>query len=446
MATSTITGDGGAGPARGDAASRALRLPAGADVRRGLLAILDQGIVSGLSFATCSIVAVACGRFDLGVAHLVLTILVLMMNVQGELVNAPFTVYRARRSGDELAAYTGSALAHQAWLGVVGLGGLLVYLAVLSRGSGAAPLVSPVWALLFAAPFCLLHAFLRHLSFACFQFRVALAMDIAAAWLQLSVIVLLMFCDALTVPAVFLAMGLASAASCLGWFAVRPEPWRVVRGRLWGDWRTNWSFGRWSLSSHMIGRAMTYVLPWLLAAAHDEAATGTFAACSKLSALASTFVVGIAHFLTPKAVHAYAAGGLPALNRVLGAAACVFSASVGVFCLIVFSTGDLLMVTLFGADFAGTGAIAGLLSAAVLVNSLSVVAGNALWAIDRPQANLIGDSAALLTTLGVALWLVGDYGALGVAVAILVGGTVGGAARGATFWRYSRRLSATTVI
>jgi len=445
MATSTLAGEHELGATRLAAlAALARKTWASAETRRGISAVLDQGIVSGLSFATCSIIAIAGGRFELGVAHLALTILVLAMNLQGELINAPFTVYRQRRHPTERSAYTGSMFVHQAWLAVLSLLGTGGFLVALHCGFGPAHLIGPLWVLLAVMPFCLLHAFLRHLAFACFQFRVALAMDIAVAWLQLGAIMALFFAGALSVSSVFVAMGAASAIVCVGWYLVRPEPFEVVWRQCWGDWRANWIFGRWAMLSHAVGCAMTYVLPWLLVALHDEAATGTLAACGKLSALAGTFVVGVAHYLTPRAVASYSSGGLPGLHRVLVATAGVFVLTVGGFCLIVFATGDLLLTSLFGDEFAGSAGVATVLSVAVLMNSLAVVAGNALWAIDRPQANLFGDVASLAATLAVAAWLVTGWGALGAAVAILVGGGIGAFVRGLTFWILGRRIALAT--
>jgi len=291
-----------------------------------------------------------------------------------------------------------------------------------------------------------MHSFLRHLAFACFQFRVALAMDITVTWIQLGMILVMFFTGTLTVASIFVAMGTATAIACVAWYLVRPEPFQVVWRHGWRDWCTNWLFGRWAMLSHTVGCAMTYVLPWLLASMHDASATGTLAACSKLSALAGTFVVGVAHYLTPKAVASYASHGLPGLHRVLGITTGVFVLAVGLFCLIVFATGDMLLTTLFGDDFAGAGTVVSVLSLAVLLNSLAVVAGNALWAIDRPQANLFGDVASLLATLVAAICLVGSWGALGAAVAILVGGGVGAVVRGMTFWILSRRIAAATEV
>jgi len=413
---------------------RLLRAVGGADARRGMLAILDQGVVSAASFVTFALIAMAGGRFELGVALLTLTILLALTNLQSELVNAPFTVYLPRYRGSERASYAGSMFAHQSLLAAGGCFILLMFLIGINASGSLPHLVPPLIALLAVAPFCLLQSFLRHLSFACMRFLPALAMDLVVAFVQIGLLLALLYAGALSVVTAIISMGVAAAVACLAWFAARPEPLRFVPERWLPDWRSNWNFGRWSLSSHALGCATIYILPWLLRAAQDESATGTLAACSKLSALAGTFVIGVAHFLTPKAVSAYATGGLRGLWQVMAVSGAVFATAIGTFCLLVALYGDVLMVALFGDEFAGTGRIAALLSAAVLVNSMSVVAGNALWAIHRPQANLVGDGVTLAVTLLFASWLVGPYGALGIAFSMLAGTTMGAIVRALTFW------------
>lgn len=404
----------------------------GEDVRRASLAVLDQGVVSALSFATSAIIATSCGRNGLGVAHLALTLLLLMMNVQGELLNLPYTIYRSRKHGRRLHAYSGSAFVHQAVLAGVGMAAIITLLGVNAIGVGPSELAPSLWVLLFVSPFCLLHTFLRNFSFAAFQFRVAVAMDVAVAILQLTMLVVFVQLKVLTVPLLFVAMGFSSMVACVGWFIVRPEPLRYVRKLVLRHWSQNWNFGRWALASHVVGCAGAYVLPWMLAIVHDQAATGTFAGCGKLSALAATFVAGVAHFLSPRSVAAYSEEGVPGLKRVLFTAAIVFLVAIGGFCLLVGLTGDLILVTLFGNDFEGTGPVALVLSFAVLTNSMAVLGGNGLWAINRPEANLISDIIAVILTLAAAATLVQTHGVMGIAIASLVGGTVGAIVRGLT--------------
>ena len=408
------------------------RAAADQDLHNGFLAVFDQGLVSGLSFATSALIANFCGRAELGVAHLALTLVFLLANIQGELVSAPYTVYRGRKRGANLHAYSGSMLAHQFLLSIVGLlaiGGLLIGTRL---GFGPTGMATALGTLLLISPLCLLQVFLRHFAFAAFQFRLAATMDVCAVVVQLTALALLAAAGHLTVVTAFAAMGLAAAVACACWFIVQPEPLRFVASRLWPHWRENWQFGRWALSSHLIGCAGTYVLPWLLAVVHDESATGLLAGCGKLSALAATFVLGVAHFLTSKAVAAFAEGGPRKLQRVLLAIGTVFVLGVGLFCGIVWVSGDWLLVTLFGADFTGAMPVALILSLSVLLNSIAIIGGNGLWAVRRPQANLISDVAALVATLTVAGLLVENLGALGIAWASLAGGAVGAVVRTAT--------------
>lgn len=420
---------------------RAGEFAVGEDVRRAFLSVLDQGIVSGVSFATSAIIATSCGRTGLGVAHLVLTLLYLMMNVQGELLNSPYTIYRNRKHGRHLHTYSGSLFVHQAILAALGMIAIVVLIGLNAIGIGPNELTPSLWVLLFASPFCLLLAFLRYFSFSAFQFRVAVAMDITAAVLQLTMLVVFVQLDMLTVPLLFVAMGASSLVACAAWFAFKPEPLRCVRQLVLRHWLENWSFGRWALASHIVGCAGNYVLPWMLAIVHDQAATGTFAGCGKLSALAATFVVGIAHFLSPKAVAAYTEHGAPGLKRVLFVTGIVFIATVGGFCVFVGVTGDFVLVSLFGDDFIGTGSVALVLSLAVLANSLAILGGNGLWAINRPETNLISDIVAVTLTLLTAAALVSSHGVMGIAIATVVGGTAGAAVRGATLMVLLKRVS-----
>jgi O-antigen/teichoic acid export membrane protein len=421
--------------------ARVRRVAIGEDARRASLAVIDQGLVSGLSFATSAIIATSCGRTGLGVAHLALTLLYLMMNVQGELLNAPYTIYRSRKHGRRLHAYSGSAFVHQSILAVFGTLAVLILIGLNAFGMGPAELTPSLWVLLFASPFCLLHTFLRNFSFAAFQFRVAVAMDVVVAVLQLTILVTLVRLEMLTVPLLFVAMGASSLVACIGWFVIRPEPLQYVRKLVLRHWQENWSFGRWALASHVVGCAGNYVLPWMLAIVHDQAATGTYAGCGKLSALAATFVAGVAHYLSPKAVSAFTKHGVAGLKRVLFAAGIVFIVTVGGFCILVGLTGDFILVSLFGGDFVGTGPVALVLSCAVLANSLAVLGGNGLWAIDRPEANLISDIAAVILTLLTAAMLVQSHGVMGIAIAAVVGGTVGAVVRGTTLAILLKRVS-----
>ena len=68
-------------------------------VRQGALALLDQAVVSGTSFATSVIIGRLCSKEALGVFYLALTFVYLARGVQGNAGSAPGTSFTATVAG-----------------------------------------------------------------------------------------------------------------------------------------------------------------------------------------------------------------------------------------------------------------------------------------------------------------------------------------------------------
>jgi O-antigen/teichoic acid export membrane protein len=83
--------------------------------------------------------------------------------------------------------------------------------------------------------------------------------------------------------------------------------------------------------------------------------------------------------------------------------------------------GEQIAVIVYGPQFAGAGLIIGVLSLSVLANSIGVVAGNGLWAIERPSASFAADACSLIVVIVAALVCVPLFGPLGAALATLAG-------------------------
>ena len=177
-----------------------------------------------------------------------------------------------------------------------------------------------------------------------------------------------------------------------------------------------------------------YILPWLLTLAHSEADTGMFAASNTLVGFANLFVIGMCNFLTPKVAQAFTNEGVAGLCRVLRKVTIVFIASLGSFSLIVYFFGTYLALIVYGAKYQGAGPIIAVLSIATLVDALGLTANNGLWAIDRPAANFPADIIQSIVTLVTALWLVFPLGALGIAMAMVVGRVSGALVRWFKLW------------
>ena len=136
--------------------------------------------------------------------------------------------------------------------------------------------------------------------------------------------------------------------------------------------------------------------------------------------------------------------GVDGVRAVLRHAALLVIGPLAPFCLVVFLTGDLLIVFVYGAAFVGTGLALALFTAAVLVNGLGSIAGNGLYALQRPHSNLVADICVLLVTVALAFWLLPPFGVIGAAIAALGGATAGVATRWVILLRLMRALPHTS--
>ncbi len=398
-----------------------------AAAQRGLLGVVDQAANSVASFATVVILGRFASQHELGVYSLALTPLLLLTNLQAELITAPYTVHRQRRTVG-LAEYNGSILMHQLLFAALCSTGLLVaYGMVAGRGSD---LAVPLLILSGVAPFWLMRVFIRYVSFANMRFPSAVLVDGLAATLQIAGLLGCALLLGLSAGSTFIVLGTSSAVACGAWWLAqrgvvfRPQ-WRQVGS----DWRKNWRFARWAVASQLIGCTTPFVLPWVLAHTRGEAAAGLLAASVNLCGVAMLLVVGVAHSLTPQAARAFAEGGVPQLRGVLARAQLFFTVTLGGFWIAAMLLGEWLMVAVYGPPFAGTGMAVSLLAGSVLATGFAVTGGNGLWAVERPQANLIADVVTLLVTITTAVLLVGRAGVVGAAAATLCGNSAGAVTR-----------------
>lgn len=419
------------------AADRIQRLLSDSTARKGVLALVDQALFSGTNFLTIVIIGRTCLPESLGVYQLVLSIVLMAYLVQDAVIGAPYRIYCHQRSGRDLTRYTGSVLVHQGVLAASTVLCLLLLLASIGLGFGPQSLRSAVWALLPAAPFLLLREFIRRISFARLRMVTAVAVDATVATLQLGTLGFLAWHGLLSVGAVYVVIGGSCAAATLGWFVKRDVKFRIRRADLLPDWKHNWSFSKWTLGSLLVANGTPIiVLPWFLAFAHGESATGVLAACAGLVGLSNTFLVGIDNMLGPKTAESYVRGGVRALTRLVRNSTAFMALAVGAFCLAIWIAGDLLPVLVYGDHYTGTSLILAVLALNVLAAAIGMAPGNGLWAIERPSSNFAASLCDLIATLVAAACLILPLGVLGAALAILAGTCCGTVMRWMLFLRY----------
>jgi O-antigen/teichoic acid export membrane protein len=408
-------------------------------LRKSGLSVLDQAVVSGTSFATSVLLARVAAQDELGVYYLALSVVYFARGIQEQLVSAPYMIYCSRKQGAELSEYAGSALVHQCLLMLATFAGLAVALAsgVLPPGAQSA-----FWLLSLAAPLMLIREFARQMSFAHLDLARATAIDVAASVLQFAGLAVLAATGRLTIISTLAALSIASGLATTLWLASSQQRMIARLSAAIRDWRHNWGFARWALASQLLACTTPYVMPWVVALTHGEAQTGMLGACSTLVGLSNTFLQGLCNFLSPRAAQAFAHGGVSELRSVLIKTAMLFLATLGLLAIVALVAGEQIALLVFGPQFAGAGIIVGVLSLSVVANSLGVVAGNGLWAMERPSANFAADVCSLVVVVVATIGLVPQFGPLGAALAILAGTVTDSAVRLVIVSRTMRELSA----
>ena len=399
--------------------------------RRSGLSLLDQIVNSGTSFATSVIIGrlgsrVGQRKEELGIYFLGLSLLLFARGLQSEVILSSYTIFLHRRRGPSLESYGGSKLVHHLVVSALFSISLLV---CAIWGASTTGFGEVVWILAGAAPFLLLREYLRQISFAHLRLNAALILDSSVSVLQLGGLLVLAWFQALTASTAFVVMGLSCALACFGWLLGARQPLRLVPGHVVSDWRDDWPYARWTLASYLVGCTTPFLMPWLILRAHGVVATGALAAASQLANVTSLYVLGVTNVLLPQAATALTRDGLTGLHAVLRRSALLVIGPLAPFCLLVFLTGDLPIVFVYGPAFVGTGVVLALLTTAVLINGLGSVAGNGLCAMERPHSNLLADICVLVVTVTLAMWLLPSLGVTGAAVATLGGVTAGVAAR-----------------
>jgi O-antigen/teichoic acid export membrane protein len=393
-------------------------------VKHGLLSLIDQAIASATTFATMVIIGRATSPNDLGLYSLAMSIVFIAIGIHEQIVAAPYTVYSKRHHGEALERYTGSVWFHHLAVTALGSAFLLIVIAALAV-AGAEQILPGMWSLLMAGPFMLLREWIRRFTYANLNIIPALLLDALVAVVQLGGLLLLWHFERMTIFSIFGVMSTACAIACLGWYLLAKPSAKFDSTHYWSDWTQNWSFGRWAVRSYFVASTIPFVMPWILGLSVGMSAVGVLAACNTVVNIANLFLISMDRVLVPRAAQSFAHGGRSELRRVLSAAALVILPVLGAFCVLAYLFGDQLAVFVFGMQFEGHGGILTTLALVTLTNGVAVIVATGLWAMDSPKINFAADLVTLVVTVAAGFTLVVPLGALGAALAMLAGTSVG---------------------
>ncbi|MCA9187544.1 MAG: lipopolysaccharide biosynthesis protein [Pirellulaceae bacterium] len=385
---------------------------------KGGWSLLDQAIVSGTTLVTAALIGRTSGKFGMGIYVLAWSLVHFIRGVQEQVIFAPYMVYCSHRTGTRARWYAGSSLVHlTAFIAVAALA--LSIVAVVSWKWEAA-FAELAWLLPVVIPPMMLREFGRQYFFAHLQAAAATLLDGLVAAIQLSALAMLWSCDGLNVNRVFAAMGIASLVGSGSWLLLRRRAFQPRRRHAVVAWWHNWTFAKWALLSHLVGTTIPLLMPWILQLVHGEVVTGGFGAATTVVGLASMMIMGLSRYIAPKAVHAFARFGWPGLRTFLVKAGALYLLVSGGF-LVVASFGGEALVGIIVSDSGGSGTTMVFLAAALMATSIGMIAGNGLWAVDRPGDNFVADCVGVIVTLAATVVLVPSWSAVGAAAAMFGG-------------------------
>lgn len=409
--------------------------------RDNVLALIDQGVVSGTNFIISVVVGRTCGPSELGLFSLGFTLLVLVTCIQNALVSVPYTMFVHREKGDNSLERAGSSLVVQLGVCLAAVTGLFLFALGTTAGVGPAGLSGVVWVLVVAAPFQLFREFGRKISFAHLQVHKATLLDMVASGVQLLTLGILWKTGRLDARTAFAAVGVGTGAAAAIWLYRNTWRFRVRWDRFQATLREYWAFGRWIFAGQIVSVAHSYAMHWMLAIWLSKRETGLYSACTTVVYFSNPVIQGLGNVLGPRIARAYGASGPAGVRSVVIKAATSLAALMAVFCVAVFFFGDTLLHFLYGAGFASERFTLFTLALYMMTVATSVAFANGLWALERPDVNFRVNIVGLVVTLSTAAMILKQWGTQGAALSLLAGNLASTTAAGVTFFYCARSAS-----
>jgi len=410
--------------------------------RHHVIALFDQAIVSGASFASTVIVARWTVPDQLGTYSIGISVLLAALAIQGAVISLPYTIqcYDTAQAPEERA---GSSLLQSCLLSAVFVLILAASGAAL-RASGAHPdLATMALALAATIPFALLREFARRVAFAHLRLAQTVLLDGSAATIQLGTLHWIGRNGWMSAATASLALGVGCAPAAAMWVYVSRSEITFRRSQLGAAISRSWGLGKWLLGSQIALLVQGYAANWLLAVIGGTVTTGIYAASMSIVSVANPLILGLSNILMPRAVLALNEGGPNKLWRQSVSDAVLLGLTMAAFCVTIMMVGQNVMQMLYhGAAFEGQQYLLTILAAAFLASSLGMPASNALASMERTREIFrVISGVAVLTVL--LVWpLTTAWGLVGAASGVLLGNIFGAAGRWIMFYAVLRSRGA----
>ena len=383
---------------------------------RAVFAMLDQAVISGVSFLTSILVGRNCTEAQFGLYTLGMSVILLAISVQQSLISAPHTIFVARYKDQQRTQYNGTVGVQALILNLIILLAIAIPAIVLMTGVGPEGSGWVMLTLLVVCPAVLLREFARRFMFAHFNMPGALFLDIAIAILQIACLAILFVNGWLTGITGLIAIGIACSISGLVWISRSRSSFHIAADQLVPETKRSWSFGKWIFGGQVSVALVAVVLNWWLAGTKGTDATGIYGACMTLILLANPFVIGLQNMLSPNVAKAMHEGGRGQVRKMVLQSSAVLGVVMAVYLIAIGLWGDEMVQLIYRGKYAGNQTPILFLGMGAFCLALGVSANHGLRAIERPEINFYAAGCGLIVATIVAILLIPGQGVLGATI------------------------------
>jgi O-antigen/teichoic acid export membrane protein len=331
--------------------------------RAGVIAIADQGVVSGVNFLTALLLARALPPTSYGQYVLIFAVLLFINGLQTALITAPLMVIAPRYDTQNSQDYINS-------LWVIQLGGCLLvgllmiasmlltqqYLPGLTYEIPVAPVVLVIISYLG-------QEFVRRVLFVQQHNITGFIVDLISYGLQFVSIIVFMLWSILTLPLVLWIIGITSLISCLfGLTRLGLSMTATNRTYIAVIWRQHWEQGQWLASSTLALWASNQIYFFVAAGVLSPAATAALGASRNLLGVTHIFLQGLENVVPAALTRRFLNGGIEAMVRWIRSFRLILAVFMGLYCVTIMIFADPLMHLLFGSQYAHSGTIVAIIA------------------------------------------------------------------------------------
>lgn len=398
---------------------RLLKSPA---VKQGIVVLVDQGLMSLVTFITGVLIARSSSKEEYALYMLGWSLLLAIKGVQEALINLPFTIYAPRLSGLKLKVYQGSILLLTFIFCVIA--GTSLFLADYFNAkyitSNYFELIEMAPLLVFLLTAVVFRDFLRNALLAQLNIWASVGINGAISVIVIASISYLFYINKLTPINAYLLFAIAFSIAAVLMFWQRRLQYRLDRRVFFRHLLKNWKLGKWALIGNFayIGSRMSF--PWLILYFLDYKAVAVYSACLALSLAPAPLFRGAGAYILPRMSHGYKDGSNKNLMRLLGKSILLLCPIYLLWLIIGISFSDELMSLVYSEKFNDVSFLFVLLLIMTTIDFVFAPLTSTLQVLEKTKAVTVSLIIGALVTLLLSPFFIKEYGLYGVGVLSII--------------------------